>query len=48
MNGAALLSEATKGAVTGKLISATKFSSPRTLYDTDVFNLAYRVQLTST
>lgn len=48
VNGAALLSEATKGAVTGKLISATKFSAPRTLYNTDVFNLAYRVQLTST
>lgn len=48
VNGAALLSEATKGAVTGKLISATKFDAPRTLYDTDVFNLAYRVQLTST
>jgi len=48
VSGAALLSEATKGAVTGKLISATKFSAARTLYDTDVFNLAYRVQLTST
>lgn len=48
VNGAALLSEATKGAITGKLISATKFSAPRTLYNTDVFNLAYRVQLTST
>jgi len=47
VNGAALLSEATKGAITGKLISATKFSAPRTLYNTDVFNLAYRVQLTS-
>lgn len=47
VNGAALLSEATKGAVTGKLVSATKFSAARTLYDTDVFNLAYRVQLTS-
>ena len=48
VNGAALLSEATKGAVTGKLISATKFSASRTLYNTDVFNLAYRIQLTST
>lgn len=48
VNGAALLSEATKGAVTGKLISATKFGASRTLYNTDVFNLAYRVQLTST
>lgn len=48
VNGAALLSEATRGAVTGVLVSATKFSAARTFYDTDVFNLAYRVQLTST
>lgn len=48
ITGAALLSEATKGAVTGKLVSATKFSAARTVYNTDVFNLAYRVQLTST
>ena len=48
VNGAALISEAAKGAVTGKLASATKFAAARTLYDTDVFNLAYRVQLTST
>ena len=47
VNGAALISEAAKGAVTGKLASATKFAAARTLYDTDVFNLAYRVQLTS-
>lgn len=47
VNGAALLSDPTKGAVTGKLISATKFSASRTLYNTDVFNLAYRVELTS-
>lgn len=45
--GAALLSEAAKGAVTGKIMSATKFSAARTLYNTDVFNLAYRVTLTS-
>ncbi len=48
VNGAALLSEATKGAVTGKIISATKFNATRTFYNTDVFNLAYRVTLTST
>lgn len=48
VNGAALLSESAKGAVTGKLASATKFGAARTLYNTDVFNLAYRVQLTST
>jgi len=47
VNGAALLSDATKGAITGKLVSATKFAAARTLYDTDVFNLAYRVQMTS-
>lgn len=47
VNGAALHSDATKGAVTGTLISATKFAAARTLYNTDVFNLAYRVQLTS-
>lgn len=48
INGAALVSEATKGAVTGTLISATKFSAARTLFNTDIFNIAYRVQLTST
>ena len=48
INGAALVSDATKGAVTGKLVSATKFAAARTMYNTDVFNLAYRVQLTST
>lgn len=47
INGAALVSDSTKGAVTGKLISATKFAATRTLYNTDVFNLAYQVQLTS-
>ena len=47
VRGAALLSESAKGAVTGKLASATKFSADRVLYNTDVFNLAYRVVLTS-
>ena len=47
VNGLALLSEATKGAVTGKIASATKFDAARTLYNTDVFNVAYRIQLTS-
>lgn len=47
VNGAALTSDATKGAVTGTLVSATKFAAARTLYNTDIFNLAYRVQLTS-
>lgn len=47
VNGAALHSIATRGAVTGTLASATKFSATRTLYNTDSFNLAYRVSLTS-
>ena len=47
VNGAALLSDSAKGAVTGKIASATKFTQARTLYNTDVFNVAYRVQLTS-
>jgi len=48
VRGCALLSEATKGAVTGKISSASKFSADRVLYNTDAFNLAYRVTLTST
>lgn len=44
--GAALTSDSTKGAITGTLISAAKFAAPRVQYNTDVFNLAYRVTLT--
>ena len=47
VNGAAVVSDATKGAVTGKLLSATKFTAARVLYNSDVFNLAYRMNLTS-
>lgn len=47
VNGAALLSEQVRGAVTGTLVSAGKFSAARTLYNTDVFNLGWRVQLSS-
>lgn len=45
--GAALHSSSTKGAVDGILVSAAKFSAARVVYNSDVFNLAYRVQLTS-
>lgn len=45
--GAALLSVATKGGTTGILNSAAKFSTSRTLYITDVFNLGYTLTLTS-
>lgn len=48
VNGAAVVSDSTKGAVVGTLLSATKFAATRTLYNTDVFNLAYRISLAST
>lgn len=48
VHGAALTSESVKGATTGTLLSATKFTAARVLYDTDVFNLAYRVTLSAT
>lgn len=48
INGAAMLSNATKGDVTGTIISATKFSAARNAYNTDTFNLEYDVTLTST
>ena len=46
--GAALSSSNVKGGTTGTLMSASKFSAVRTLYDTDVFNVAYALTLTST
>ena len=46
--GAGLLSSNVKGGTTGTLMSAAKFSAARTLYNTDVFNLGYTLQLTST
>lgn len=46
--GAGLHSIATRGATTGTLLSASKFTpSARTLYNTDVFNLSWRLTLTS-
>jgi hypothetical protein len=45
VTGAGLLSDNAKGSTAGKLISATRFSSPRVLSNTDVFNLGYRAQL---
>lgn len=46
--GAALSSVSTKGGTTGTLMSASKFSAVRTLYNTDVFNVGYSITLTST
>jgi hypothetical protein len=45
--GAGLLSSSTKGGTSGVLASAAKFSAARTLYDDDVFNLGYTINLTS-
>ena len=46
--GAALSSVSTKGGTTGTLMSASKFAAVRTLYNTDVFNVAYSLTLSST
>lgn len=46
--GAAILSSNVKGGTAGKLLSATKFSASRTLYDADVLNIGYTLTLTST
>ena len=45
--GAALLSSNVKGGTSGVLMSASKFSASRTLYDTDVLNVGYTITLTS-
>lgn len=45
--GAALSSNSTKGGTTGVLMSASKFSAVRTLYNTDIFNVGYTLSLTS-
>lgn len=45
--GCFLASASAKGATTGKLMSATKFASARSLSDGDIFNLGYSLSLTS-
>ena len=45
--GAGLDSVATRGDTTGVLMGASKFAAVRTLYNTDVFNLGWSLQLTS-
>jgi hypothetical protein len=46
INGAALLSDNTKGGTSGVLASATRYGAQRTLYDGDVYKVGYRVSLT--
>lgn len=45
VNGAALLSDNTKGGTSGVLASATRYGAQRTLYDGDVYKVGYRVTL---
>jgi len=45
VNGAALLSVNTKGAVTGSLLSAGRFPAQRNLSDTDTFNVKYKIDV---
>ena len=47
VQGAALLSANVKGSTSGVLVSATRFSTPRVLQNTDIYNVGYRVVLTS-
>lgn len=46
--GAALISNATKSATTGKLMSAGLFDTPKILADNDTLSLAYSLTATST
>jgi hypothetical protein len=47
VNGIALHTVSTKGATTGKLLSATRFGATKTFTNTDEFNVKYRLALTS-
>ncbi len=46
INGAGLLSVATRGGTTGVLASAIKFASTRTVQDADVWSCGYQIELT--
>lgn len=48
IQGAALLSSATRGGTAGVILSATRFAAPRVFYNADVYNLTYELTLTST
>lgn len=48
VNGAALISSNVRGDTSGVLASATRFTATRVLSNTDIFNVGYRVTLTST
>jgi len=43
--GAAVLSDAAKGATTGSLLSIAQFSQARTQYDGDIFSVGYKLMI---
>lgn len=47
VNGAALLTNSTRGGTTGALVSASKYSATRVFQDGDTYSLGYRVALTA-
>jgi hypothetical protein len=47
VSGAALLSNEVKGGTSGTLVSASKFANARTMYNGDVFRLAYTINSSS-
>lgn len=47
VSGAALLTNSTRGGTTGALVSATKYAAARTFQNDDVYDIGYRVSLTS-
>ena len=46
INGAAIMTENTRGGITGALMSASRFAATRVVYNTDVWECGYRVTLT--
>ena len=47
VNGVGLLTASAKGATTGALVSASRFGTTRTFANTDVFDVKYRISMTS-
>lgn len=46
VQGAAMLTTSARGGTTGALISAAKYSAPRTFQDGDTYEIGYRISLT--
>lgn len=46
VQGAAMLTNSTRGGTTGALISASKYATPRVFQDSDTYEIGYRISLT--